>query len=344
MYLPAAAETCTIATVVSASTESDTQWLQRLSASLESYLYGSPKALFEPSRFHLNKPGKRIRARLAFHCAKHLGLPDNTCISWALAVDLLHNASLVHDDLCDGDTRRRGQETIAKRFGDPVALCCGDFFIATAFKVLADLNAPAQLIQRFAVHMQHISGGQAAEFMLLGYPGWREYRAIAIDKTAPLLSLPVVGAFDLAAIRYPTAQVECYFTEAALCFQMINDLRNFNGSDGASSPCSDLASCRPNAVLANFREDLGRHHAAAFDHWADRARSSAIPVPIAEVRQWWRQVKSSSAFVTTQAGLDRHFERASFQLQQIAPELEQHLAPFHEWLSREMLQLREDFR
>lgn len=344
MYLPAAVETCNIATVVSASTESDMQWLQGLSASLESYLHSSPKALLEPSRFHLNKPGKRIRARLAFHCAKHLGLPDNTCISWALAVDLLHNASLVHDDLCDGDTRRRGQETIAKRFGDPVALCCGDFFIATAFKVLADLNASTQLIQRFAVQMQHISGGQAAEFMLVGYPGWREYQAIAIDKTAPLLSLPVVGAFDLAAIRHPTARVERYFTEAALCFQIINDLRNFNGSDGASSPCSDLTNCRPNAVLANFREGLAKRPGMAFDQWADRVRASAICVPISEAREWWQQVKASSAFAKTQAELDRHFQLASYQLQQIAPELEQYLAPFNEWLSREMAQIREHFR
>lgn len=344
MYLPAAAETCDLATLVPASTESDTQWLQRCSVVLESYLHSSPAALLEPSRFHLSKPGKRIRARLAFHCAKHLGLPDHTCISWALAVDLLHNASLVHDDLCDGDTRRRGQETIAKRFGDPVALCCGDFFIATAFKILADLNAPAQLVQRFAVHMQHIAGGQAAEFTLVGYPGWREYQAIAIDKTAPLLSLPVLGAFDLATIRYPTTQVECYFNEAALCFQMINDLRNFNGSDGASSPCSDLANCRPNAVLANFREGLAQRQGIVFDHWAGQVRTGATHGPMSEVREWWRQVKASSAFVKTQAGLDRHFELASCQLQKIEPELEQHLVPFHEWLSREMLQIHEDFR
>jgi len=344
MYSPALAESFNTVTVGPASLESDTQWLQRLSALFESHLHYSSQSLLEPLRFHLNKPGKRVRARLAFHCARHLGLADQTCLAWALAVDLLHNASLVHDDLCDGDTRRRGQDTIAKRFGDPVALCCGDFFIATSFKLLADLNAPGRLIQRFAIHMQHVSGGQAAEFMLAGYPGWRDYQAIATDKTAPLLSLPVIGAFDLATIEPPTALLESYFGEAALCFQIINDLRNFNGSDGANSPCSDLANCRPNAVVATFRDGLAQQQANSFDQWADRVRTGAVKDKVAETRHWWQQIRDSFAFERTRAELDQHFELASYQLQQIAPELEQHLAPFNNWLGHEMLRIREDAR
>ena len=314
-----------------------------INTAIAGYLSNVPAALREASRFHLVQPGKQLRAVIAYQSATYYGVSSERALGWAAAVELLHNASLIHDDLCDGDLQRRGRDTVFKRFGESIALCLGDYYIATAFAILAEINAPARCSAMFAGHFQAIIGGQASEFVFIGYPSWQAYQAIAIAKTAPLLSLPVIGAQYFTDGSKSDQAITDYFESSALCFQIANDLRNFSGSDGANSPCSDLANCRPNAVIANFRTKLGAKEGAIFDIWADRIRSGQLIADTVETRQWWHKVKSSDAFDQTSGLLRQNFDTACVQLKQLPAGLAPYILPFHNWLDAELKQLNKEF-
>lgn len=315
----------------------------QIHAATAGYLSKVPPALSEASKFHLAQPGKQLRGLIAYHSAQYFGVSPERALGWAAAVELLHNASLIHDDICDGDLQRRGRDTVFKRFGESIAICLGDYYIGTAFGILAKIDAPAPCIGVFARHMQAIIGGQASEFVLIGYPDWEKYQLIATAKTAPLLSLPLIGAQYFANKNANDQAISGYFESSALCFQIANDLRNFSGSDGANSPCSDLANCRPNAVIANFRTTLDRREGAIFDIWADRIRSTQLIADTVETRRWWQKVKNSDAFNQTSRLLLQHFDEASKQLQTLPSGLIPYIRPFHNWLDAELNHLKQDF-
>ena len=79
---------------------------------------------------HFENPGKMLRARMVMRGAHLLSVDNAAAVRWAAAVELLHNASLVHDDICDGDKLRRGQQAVWAKFGRHVALTLGDWLIA----------------------------------------------------------------------------------------------------------------------------------------------------------------------------------------------------------------------
>src|SRR6056297_2071568 len=86
---------------------------------------------------HFAAAGGFGRARLALDASEALGLDRSIAISLAVACELLHNASLVHDDLQDRDELRRGQLAVWARFGEDVAISVGDFLLTRAFEVAA---------------------------------------------------------------------------------------------------------------------------------------------------------------------------------------------------------------
>ena len=87
------------------------------------------------ARYHFKNPGKSFRAQLALSTGFSLGLNPLDNLHWAAACELLHNASLIHDDISDASTHRRGQESIHLHFGPDMALCLGDWMVAKAFEL-----------------------------------------------------------------------------------------------------------------------------------------------------------------------------------------------------------------
>ena len=84
---------------------------------------------------HGESQGKWLRARLALATGGLLGISSQTYINWAVVCELIHSASLLHDDICDQDNLRRGQTSLWKEFGIPAAICTGDYLIAESFKI-----------------------------------------------------------------------------------------------------------------------------------------------------------------------------------------------------------------
>ncbi len=299
----------------------------------------APTALREAARAHLSAQSKKIRGRLAFAVLNEGTYDETLALDWATAVEVLHNASLVHDDLCDRDTHRRHQQTIHKRFGDAVAICLGDYLIATAYETCALLKP--SLIGKASESIRTLASGQAGEFTNAGYPDWEIYQAIAIQKTAPLLALPITGGADILDIPISSTDAAHYFNNSALCFQILNDLGNFSGTDGANNPCSDLANGRPNAVLACFKDLLSRESQARFDLWTDRIRSGELIADTVETRQWWHKVRQSYAFADTSQRLHFHFNEASKSLFKLPPPIRAAIVPLQQWLAKEVTRVQQ---
>ena len=95
---------------------------------------------FEAARYHLNCGGKRIRAKIAIEAANALGLSEQNSLIIAAVSELLHNASLIHDDLQDGDMYRRDNQAVWAKFGKDIALCTGDLFISAAYAAVAQMS------------------------------------------------------------------------------------------------------------------------------------------------------------------------------------------------------------
>jgi geranylgeranyl pyrophosphate synthase len=107
---------------------------------------------------HLGAGGKRLRARLAIAACQALGGRAEDAVDWAAAVELLHNASLVHDDIQDGDRTRRGKPALWARYGSAQAINTGDLLLMLPFRALCRYPAEAQaaLVQILAEYQRRL--------------------------------------------------------------------------------------------------------------------------------------------------------------------------------------------
>lgn len=144
---------------------------------------------------HLRTPGLRVRSQIALHAADCLAVDAQSALAIATCCELLHNASLIHDDLQDRDHLRRGTQAVWSMFGDDVALCAGDLLLSSAYAALADVTdvaaIPRLVAQTHAAVTQTIRG-QASPALppYADFDRLAAYEAMAAAKSGPLLSLP----------------------------------------------------------------------------------------------------------------------------------------------------------
>jgi geranylgeranyl diphosphate synthase type I len=173
--------------------------------------------------------GKWLRSGLALLSAEAAGAGPDGGLPAAVAVELVHNFSLLHDDVMDGDTERRHRPTAWTVFGAGPAILAGDALLALAQELL--LECPAPHGQRAALHLGAATGrlirGQAADlsFERRGDVSLDECLAMAGDKTGALLACAASLGAVLAGA--PAATVDAlarYGLRLGLAFQAVDDL------------------------------------------------------------------------------------------------------------------------
>ena len=161
--------------------------------------FGEPLAI--AAGHHFENPGKMLRAQMVMRGACLLNVDNNAAIRWAAAIEILHNASLIHDDICDGDKLRRDRQAVWSKFGRHVALTLGDWLVALSFELAAEsaqITKTPKLVTLLARHMATTTAGEAMEFESDRGYDWDTYLKIAADKTAPLLTAPLQGIAIMA--------------------------------------------------------------------------------------------------------------------------------------------------
>jgi geranylgeranyl diphosphate synthase type I len=176
-----------------------------------------------------NNAGKAIRAGLALLGAEAAGFAAESALPGAVAVELVHNFSLVHDDLMDRDAERRHRPTVWALWGDATAVLAGDAMLSLAHEVLADLCSPqAQAAEALiAAGTRELIRGQALDI------AFEKRRVVSLDecfdmasgKTAALMSASAaIGALLAGAPRQVTDALAAYGARLGLVFQLIDDL------------------------------------------------------------------------------------------------------------------------
>jgi geranylgeranyl diphosphate synthase, type I len=203
---------------------------------------------------HLRSGGKRVRARLALVAAELLGFHEDV-IAWAAACELLHNASLIHDDIQDGDRMRRDRPSIWATHGTSWAISVGDLMLMLPWVALNHLSCDEatrwRLARALASRAQATARAQAVEIEINSryLTDWFLWRDTAEGKTGELLALPVEGAALLAGhTEKKCREISNAFRGLGLAYQLWNDLEDFQAHVTGDTG-SDLRSGRLNGVV-----------------------------------------------------------------------------------------------
>lgn len=205
---------------------------------------------------HIGSGGKRLRARLALSAVVALGGRLDDGVAWGAACELLHNASLIHDDIQDGDRYRRGKQALWVRHGVAQAINAGDLCVTLGYLAIDTAPLPDalrwQLARVMASSSRKIVEGQAAEMGLLisGVPGWSEYASCVEGKTSALFALPIEGAALIAGrSAAQAASLAAACRPVGLLFQIQDDIVDLYGDNGREMRGSDLAQASKTSAL-----------------------------------------------------------------------------------------------
>ena len=156
-------------------------------------------------KYSLNAGGKRVRFVLALAAAKVYGVGEEDIMPFALAVELIHTYSLIHDDLpaLDNDDMRRGKPSNHKVFGEDFAVIAGDGLLNLAYEVLlsaCDTTFKVRAAAKIAelAGYRGMVGGQAYDLDSSGKTGEEYLYKIQLGKTCALIAAPLVAAEILA--------------------------------------------------------------------------------------------------------------------------------------------------
>lgn len=224
--------------------------------------------------------GKAVRPGLALLAAKASGADPLVALPGAVAVELVHNFSLVHDDLMDRDTQRRHRPTVWALWGDAVAVLAGDAMLSLAHEVLLGCESPyAGTAQTaIAIATRELIRGQAADtaFENRCAVGLAECFEMAWDKTAALMAASAVtGAVLAGAPPSVRNALGGYGGHIGLAFQLVDDVLGIWGRPEVTGKpvYSDLRSAKKTLPITWTMENgggAGRELAA----WlADRAHT-----------------------------------------------------------------------
>ncbi len=199
--------------------------------------------LYGPMREYPSRPGKALRPALCLSAGRAFGAGSDTLMGVAVAIELLHNAFLVHDDIADGSEMRRGRPTLAAKHGLAAALNAGDGLAIVASQVLRratrrlDRDIADQVMEEFDIMAMRTLEGQATEI------GWQldcvedlrpaDYLELIMHKTCwyttiyPLRVGAIIGSGGTADLA-PMVRFGFHFGAA---FQIRDDLLNLVGDE-----------------------------------------------------------------------------------------------------------------
>jgi geranylgeranyl pyrophosphate synthase len=176
----------------------------------------------------LSSGGKRIRVVVTLLTGKMLGANQDKLITLAAAIESLHTATLVHDDLIDGAMIRRGIPTLNAQWSPAATVLTGDFIFAKAAK-LAACTESVEVMQIFAETLATIVNGEVSQLFSSKWVANREdyYRRI-FAKTASLFEASTTTAAILSNVNKNTlGKLKTFGYEIGMAFQIIDDILDF---------------------------------------------------------------------------------------------------------------------
>jgi geranylgeranyl pyrophosphate synthase len=180
--------------------------------------------------------GKRVRPVIAMLSCAAAGGKDLDALDVGVAVELLHTASLVHDDIMDRSETRRGKQAVHAKFGRDVAILVGDALTAMAFRLLHGISSPRKdrILKLFSDTFFNLCEGQAEDLALSKREAVREdeHESMVQKKTAELLEVAAgLGALIASEEEQRVRCLRCFGMYVGMAFQVLDDVLDVVGNE-----------------------------------------------------------------------------------------------------------------
>ncbi|KKO44882.1 octaprenyl diphosphate synthase [Arsukibacterium ikkense] len=265
----------------------------------------------------VNSGGKRLRPLLAVLAARALGYQGTKHLSVAAIIEFIHTSTLLHDDVVDESTLRRGKQTANALFGNQASVLVGDFLYSRSFQMMVALD-DMRIMQILADATNVIAEGEVLQLMNVNDPDTSEqnYMQVIYCKTAKLFE----AATQLAAIiaEQPEAVVnsmKLYGMHLGTAFQLIDDVLDYqaDAAELGKNIGDDLAEGKPTLPLI---------YALKYGNATQQALIREAIVEgngMANLAQILTAMEQTNAFGYTRAMAEQEAEKARRALDNIPP-------------------------
>lgn len=191
---------------------------------------------------HLSNSGKQLRPMLALLVARACGggRTNNDTIRYAAASELLHNATLIHDDVADNSGTRRGKPTLLSLFGPSVSVLVGDYWLSKAVNmILGESGCDVRVIRAFASTLGYLAEGEMLQLQKAerGDTAEEDYLTIIYDKTASLFEAACLSAVYSVEDRADAVDgIRKYAVALGRAFQIKDDILDYFGDEAVGKP------------------------------------------------------------------------------------------------------------
>ena len=189
----------------------------------------------------LSQSGKQLRPMLALMMARACaGKAEEGSVRYAAAAELLHNATLLHDDVADGSDMRRGKPTIMSLMGPAVSVLVGDYWLVKAMElILCDSKNDTKAIKIFSKTLSDLAEGEMLQLQKAqnGDTVEEDYLRIIYNKTASLFEAACVTAtLSVDASDEYMQAAKDYAVALGLAFQIKDDILDYDGTESVGKP------------------------------------------------------------------------------------------------------------
>lgn len=205
-----------------------------------------PEILIEAARYLcLSDNAKRFRPQLSFLFGQAVGTPGWEMVDIGVAAELIHAASLLHDDIVDESSLRRGSPTVNYKWGNKVAVLTGDLVLSLAFFLLK--SYPHQIICEATDVVTAMSRAAMVEVEVRGSLEYQiqRWRMVALGKTGMLFAWPGRSAGHIAQNEDAVERFTKCGEHLGVAFQMADDYRDIAGSDPGKERFADIKNRNP---------------------------------------------------------------------------------------------------
>ncbi|MFU2072745.1 octaprenyl diphosphate synthase [Gallibacterium anatis] len=203
--------------------------MQAVNAMISQQLQSDVALINQLSFYIINGGGKRIRPLIAVLVANALNYQGNRHITCATFIEFIHTATLLHDDVVDESTLRRGKDTANAIFGNAASVLVGDFIYTRAFQLMARLGSlPVMQVMSDAVNV--IAAGEVLQLMNCNDPDTTEqsYMQVIYSKTARLFEVAAeCSALLSEATEQQVQAMKLYGRYLGTAFQLIDDVLDY---------------------------------------------------------------------------------------------------------------------
>lgn len=190
----------------------------------------------------LSHSGKQMRPMLSLLMARACcgGAVNDVTVAYAAASDLLHNATLLHDDVADGSLKRRGEPTIMSLMGPSVSVLLGDYWLVKAMElILSVAEGGSRVMKIFSKTLSDLAEGEMLQLQKAqnGDTTEEDYLRIIYNKTASLFEAACVSAaLSVGADEEQVQAAKAYAVALGLAFQIQDDILDYSGTDAVGKP------------------------------------------------------------------------------------------------------------